>query len=133
MNETPQPHGLPGIGHEPDRPNVRGVVATVAGLVGLVVVSVLLMSALLGWFNRELPAGQSTTLVELPPQPTLGPGVDDDQRRQLQALHAREARQLGGYGWIDEQHSAARIPIERAIEILTRQGFQGPARQEDKP
>jgi hypothetical protein len=49
-----------------------------------------------------------------PPQPRLQINPGNDYAERLQ----REAEQLQSYGWIDRERGLARIPIDRAMEIL---------------
>jgi len=35
---------------------------------------------------------------------------------------------LSAYGWVDREAGRARIPIERAMELLARDGELGPTR-----
>ena len=53
------------------------------------------------------------------PQPRLqiSPPVD------LEKLRETENHELTTYGWIDQQKGIVRIPIERAIELLSQRGL----------
>ena len=65
--------------------------------------------------DRELP--QPSMLVH---EPT-----------ELDAFRRREDAILHGYGWSDEAGGTARIPVERAKELLLQKGF--PVRPAEKP
>ncbi|MGK0190762.1 MAG: hypothetical protein ACI9R3_006592 [Verrucomicrobiales bacterium] len=54
------------------------------------------------------------------PQLQVVPGLD---RR---AIDAHEAERLESYGWVDERHRVAHVPIETAIDMLLESGV--PAR-----
>lgn len=54
-----------------------------------------------------------------PPAPRLQP----DPPQDLRQLVERERRELTGYGWIDESVEVARIPIERAMDLLVEHGL----------
>ncbi len=41
-------------------------------------------------------------------------------------LRHSEAERLESYGWVDKEGGIARIPIERAMEVMLQRGF--PAR-----
>ena len=60
--------------------------------------------------------------VELPPEPRLQatPALD------LARFRAREEERLGTYGWVDRPNGVVHVPIERAMEIVAREGL--PAR-----
>jgi len=53
------------------------------------------------------------------PEPRLQPNPPAD----LQAIRREEQEQLTSYGWVDRQNGVARIPVQRAMEILTAKGL----------
>jgi len=53
----------------------------------------------------------------LPPEPRL----QVDPEMELEAMRLEEARRLEGYAWVNEPAGIARVPVERAIEILLEQ------------
>jgi len=59
-------------------------------------------------------------LTERFPAPRL---QNDDGNQDLAELHAREDLLLTHYTWVDEAHSKARIPIERAMELIVQRGL----------
>lgn len=61
----------------------------------------------------------------LPPEPRLQISPQVDRR----AILTNERSILDSYGWVDRQAGVVRIPIERAIELLTERGL--PSRQAD--
>jgi hypothetical protein len=50
----------------------------------------------------------------------------------LAKLRAQEDAQLNSYGWIDRGSNVVRIPIERAMELISQRGLpdSGPAKSE---
>lgn len=52
-----------------------------------------------------------------------GPRLQLDPPRQKVELREFEDKQLTGYDWVDEDARVARIPIDRAIEILATTGL----------
>ena len=52
----------------------------------------------------------------IPPQPRL----QADPAADLAAQRAREQAQLDGYAWVDRDAGIARIPVDRAMDILAR-------------
>lgn len=52
--------------------------------------------------------------------------LDADQGEQLTKYRKDQQTLLDGYDWLDEEHKTARIPIDRAMEILSERGL--PAR-----
>jgi hypothetical protein len=124
------PHGeARPAAHEPDLVSVRGVV--IVGLIlGAVVVAALVGLSLLYQrlqLKRESERPAAWRQEERPP-------IDFDQPAQLKALREWENRELNTYGWRDQEQTAARVPIERAMEMLVEHGdpfvgaSEGPAK-----
>ena len=118
--------------------DVRAIVLFGVGLaVTLVVVAALmyLLSVFLreaiGERDPEPPALPEVRETRLPPQPRLqaSPRVD------LERLRAEQERLLSTYAWIDRggdrETGRARIPIERAMDILAERGL--PSRRPAPP
>jgi hypothetical protein len=51
------------------------------------------------------------------------PLLEVDERGQLHKFVMDQERQLNSYGWVDEKAGVARIPIDRAMEIVAQRGF----------
>jgi len=56
-----------------------------------------------------------------PPPP--GPELQADPRETLRALRAGEDEQLHGWSWADRKAGLVRVPIERAMDELAREGL----------
>jgi hypothetical protein len=52
-----------------------------------------------------------------------GPRLEPNPLAPRLAARAREDALLGGYGWVDANAGVARIPIDRAMEILVEKGL----------
>jgi hypothetical protein len=92
--------------------------ATLAGL------SLLAMWFLLNYFaSRQARLGGIQPPLfdaqHLPPEPRL----QVSPQRDLQAMLAAQRAILHSYGWVDRQAAIVRMPIERAIELLTERGL----------
>jgi hypothetical protein len=57
-----------------------------------------------------------------PEQPE--PALQSDPEADMAAMHAEEKDLLGSYAWVDEAAGIARVPIERAMEIVARDGLE---------
>lgn len=123
-------HAPTGLGHEPRDIRARPILlAFVAlGITALLVQG--LMYVVLARFTANdmrvsEPASPlaATYGMKAPPEPRLQVAPRDD----LAGLHAREDALLHGYAWVDRQAGVARIPIDRAIEILAAGGGKGAA------
>lgn len=120
-------------GYEHSDVSARPVLIAAIGLAVSVVVTVVLMLVLINFFaSREsLQSAPANPLagaygLKAPPEPRLQTAPVDD----LVALRAAEKDALTSYGWIDREGGVARIPIERAMELLVKRGV--PARPEPK-
>ncbi len=60
--------------------------------------------------------------VKAPPAPNL----QNQPFKDIYTLHKGEAERLGSYGWVDKEGGIARIPIDRAMDVMLQKGF--PAR-----
>jgi hypothetical protein len=54
------------------------------------------------------------------PQPRL---QIDDGNQEIADLHAKEDLLLENYSWVDKSQGKVRIPIERAMELVAKQGL----------
>ncbi len=114
------------VGHEARDVNVRPVFVSFVGLLVVTIGSLLLMYAVLRAFTAS-DLAQSAPASPLaasygrhePPEPRLQVAPRDD----LYRLHEQEDAMLHGYGWVDRGAGVARIPIERAIELLAKRGL----------
>ena len=55
-------------------------------------------------------------------QPATGPLLQLDPPQQKFDMEAREEQVLTTYDWVDREQGLVRIPIDRAIAILAKQG-----------
>ena len=123
MAETPSEITHVRHGHETRDVNIRLI-----SLFGLSMVVLLAGSlALMGWLFGVLAGepvghGRSTPRAEMrsrPPAPRLQTSPTRDMQEMLHAENAR----LQSYGWIDHASGMARMPIDRAMELLATQGL----------
>lgn len=130
MSVQHDPAHAPSAGHERRDITPRPIVFAGLGLVVVVVALAVLMRVLFGFFavRESTESSPGSPLAgsygrSEPPAPRLQarPILD------LQALRAEEAAALQSYGWIDRDRGIVRIPIERAMALLTARGL--PAKQ----
>jgi hypothetical protein len=50
---------------------------------------------------------------------------------ELKAVRDAEDQRLATYGWVDQAKGVVRIPIDRAIDLLSQRGL--PARKQSPP
>lgn len=51
------------------------------------------------------------------------PRLEEDERGQLEGILTKENQVLYSYGWVDEKGGIARIPIDRAMDLLVQRGL----------
>ena len=71
-----------------------------------------------------LPTTADTRIVEQGdikkfPQPRL----ETDETTEINNFRMQEEQTLNSYGWVDQSTGVARIPIDRAMEILVERGL----------
>jgi hypothetical protein len=71
--------------------------------------------------QRALPPGISASLKRTPSEPRLEPLPLAPRA----SLRASEDARLSSYGWVDRGNGVARIPIDRAMELIVRNGVPG--------
>ncbi len=57
-----------------------------------------------------------------------GPQLQNQPFKDIYMLRQGEAEKLSSYGWVDKDGGIARLPIDRAIDVMLEKGF--PARAE---
>jgi hypothetical protein len=60
------------------------------------------------------------------------PKLEEDERGQLNTIRLREEQTLSSYDWIDQKAGTVRIPIDRAMELLTQRGLPVRPQEEGK-
>ena len=137
--ETPDMSGVrnPEVAHEASDVSVRGV--SWFGLALFVLIG--LVCALMWWmftrFERREKAAEPPPVSRvaeaeprLPPEPRLQgvPGHETLPQVDLKNLRQSQDALLSSYGWINQPAGIARIPIDRAKELLLQKGL--PSREE---
>jgi hypothetical protein len=51
------------------------------------------------------------------------PDLPEDLDQYYDDWYGQQSEQLGSYGWIDQSGGVARIPIEKAMELLVAEGL----------
>ncbi len=126
MNLFRQPAAT-GPAHEPDRTNARALTAWTIGLVGLIVLTIVVVTWLLGFLSAaKRPQSRP---------PRTGPAAAEHWRNpptDLERLRRQETQNLNTYGWIDRDAGVVRIPVERAMELMAANGGDRPTTQPSK-
>lgn len=121
-------------GHEPNLVSIKLVWYAGIALVGIGVLTHFTISGMY--------SGMTSVRRETAAEPPLfddatdqfpGARVDNDEFADRSRMRRSEANALRGYAWVDERAGIARIPINRAKEMLLKKlgaGPQAPASKE---
>ena len=109
-----------------DDVHIKGIVI----FLGILAVTLMAIYFALGAMSRQMEnrarkadeaamrlAPSAAVVATRPYFPT--PREQPDPLVDLETLRAREDAQLNSYGWVDRNAGVVRIPIDRAIELLT--------------
>jgi len=121
----------PPVGHELSdlKP---GYIALFGIALTAVIVAAVVITSLLIHFKAAEHSRQETPVPRLAQEreATPGPRLQVDANKDLRQMRAGEEAVLNSYGWVDKDAGIVRIPIQRAMEILTKQGL--PARKQEQ-
>ncbi|MGH7899256.1 MAG: hypothetical protein ACREQQ_14975 [Candidatus Binatia bacterium] len=115
------------LGYEPTDADVSTLLGWGVGLVVVLLLSVLvtfimfrLLAARATRYDIEHPAlPLAAADNQIPPEPRLQVIEPED----LAVVLAEEDELLDGYGWVDKEKGTVRIPIERAMELVIKEGL----------
>jgi hypothetical protein len=123
-------------GYERGDMNPAVVVAAAAGLLltlAIVLVGITTFEAVLT--GTPVTIGRPTDLVnglQAAPAPTPPePRLEAQSGQTLDPYRAAEEQKLNSYGWVDRQAGVARMPIDRAMDLVAQRGL--PARVAGTP
>lgn len=106
---------LNSLGHEPIETDVRNVWRTGAVLATVVIASYVLIIGLLKWFATSDGGPPASYSAKTDPE--------WDEQNPMQQLRLREQQVLQNYEWVEPSAGVARIPVDRAIEIVAETGL----------
>jgi hypothetical protein len=124
-------HRAPGgtggpVDHELD---FRGIRTFVVGLAAVLLVVLGLTWGIAMFFKGSLlkqdpaPAALAEAReTRVPPGPNLQPNPSAN----LAAFRAAEEAELASWAWVDKEKGVARVPVERALEIVASRGLPAP-------
>jgi hypothetical protein len=118
-------------GYEPDEVGVRGILMTAVWLVIVAIVVHLLLWVMMRAFeSKEHRADPDRSPVvqsrQGPPEPRLQPLIelhDTTPAQDWELMKAQNQQTLGSYGWVDRDKGVARIPIDRAMQLVAQRGL----------
>ena len=122
------PHGSlenPDTAHEHSDINVRAIIWFVVVLAVIVLAVDVAMYGLFKLLDHmEVKNAPVVSPLALPADQPLGPpGLQTTPWTDLKHFRAEQLAHLHGYGWVDEPGGVARIPIDKAKELLLKKGL----------
>ena len=79
------------------------------------------------FFDRQERAANTATqrypLARDYTRPTPTPALQTQPFKDIYMLREEEAKRLQSYGWVDKDGGVARIPVDRAMELMLQRGF----------
>lgn len=121
-----EPHGASRPGGVDSELNFRWIFGFVIGLLILLAAAFAVVWGISAWQKARLakrdappPVLAEARAKTLPSGPLLQP----DPERDLREFRAREDATLSGWAWTDASKTHARVPADRAIEIVLAKGF----------
>jgi hypothetical protein len=111
-------------GYEKSDADIKVVVTFLAGLAVLLVVVMLLMTGFYDFleftFGRtDAEVSPLVDVAQIPPEPRLQANPAED----LVLIRGWEEERLNSYEWVDEDTGTFRIPIDRAMQIVSEVGL----------
>ena len=99
---------------EPDRVRATPVLAATIGFTAFAGISIV---ALLAYYHALVGPG-----LYVPPRPFPSPRLQTAPLSDLEKLESVQRARIERYGWIDQGKGLYRIPIGRAMEIVSSKG-----------
>jgi hypothetical protein len=114
-----------GVSYEPSQPDLRVVLVFLPALALASALILLVLWGMFGYFRSQsaergpLPSPRMYTSPPNGPQPQLQPDPVADYN--IYRLSAKEM--LDSYGWVDQKAGIARIPIDKAMDLIAERGL----------
>jgi hypothetical protein len=127
--ETAPSAGHGGGGYEKSDLSVKAIVTFAIVLTAVIIMALISMAWLFDFFDlwqtrRDVSPSPLASTRSGPQEPRLQVNPPQD----LKAFRAAEERILMDYGWVNKEAGIARIPIERAMELVVERGLSAPAK-----
>ena len=118
-------------GHEPSEVGIRGIFLFGAALSALTVVVMIGLAGLMRGFSAEEKKDGTTTadLVKEEAGDFPTPRLQRNTTYDMVEFRKQEEAALASYGWEDPKAGIARIPIDRAMDLLVKNGLPRPKPQ----
>lgn len=104
-----------------ERVETQDVTPRLAALLAGLAVAMLVLCAVIVLIVA--PESLHIPKLDLPPAPE--PTLQLSPRADMQRFQAEEMAELRSYGWVDREHGIVRVPIDKAMEKVVRDGIPG--------
>jgi hypothetical protein len=121
-------------GHETTDVNIRGLL----WLAGVTAVGVAIVQGFLLFLLSYYRAAADDADPVLSPRAARqaappAPNLQSTPLRDYAEFAESQERQLHSYGWVDKDQGVARIPVERAMDLILERGLPEPAAPPEGP
>lgn len=145
MSDEPMNHGHGNHGVEFEREDLstRGIFAFMIGLAIIGVVIYFIINGMYSYLDKDLQSKSVASSPLVKPEESAAissrrvtrdyvekrfkengaPLLEIDERTQLGDFLMNQEKQLNSYDWVDEKAGVARIPIDRAMELVAQRGL----------
>ena len=112
-------------GHEPLSVSIKGIAIGTLGLILLIGLTIWAMGPLARALSPVDATEEGDSFANLPAEASQNTvGLNPNQAEDRLALESQQSAWLSEYAWLSEEQQVARIPIERAMEIIRERGPQ---------
>jgi hypothetical protein len=128
--------------HEKYDVGIRGIFIFGVALIVLAIVVHVALAGVMALFAEQKAQETKTSLPALFAEKTglyPAPNLQESPKADVLKMRADEEIVLSGYGWVDPKGHIAHIPIDRAMDLLVKQGLptrepkaDAPTRRESK-
>lgn len=119
-------------GYEPRDLSARRIGALALALFAGIACACVLIAVLFALFPHLPTAGPWWSTARQGPLPP-GPHLEVVEGSDRPAIEAAARKRLEGYAWLDGRHDRARIPIERAMQLLVQEGWPDAGDESKRP
>ena len=123
----------PVVHHETTDASISALVKFSIGLFLLIVVALVGMQWMFNYFRNTQQLGPPASPFAESQASPPGPRLQVDPAQDLKQLRQGEDDKLNSYGWVDQKAAIARIPVDRAMDLLIQKGLPVRAENPAKP
>jgi hypothetical protein len=118
-------HGAPAASpsYETRDANVRGVIGFLVGLSLMLVFTALVCWGMFKYFSVSQASRATVSPFSETRQLPTGPQLQVNPRQDFLRFRAEQEHALESYSWESREDGTVRVPIERAMEMLLKQGL----------